>query len=356
MPSKLEAKIKKIYSNKNSTKKIISTNSFCAIELDRQLDITRGDIICKNSKNLITGNVFQAKIIVTSIDKIFSGSQYLMRIHNKEVNITITKIKKKILFSKNEILTNKTLNKDDIAIVEIVTNEIITFSDTSKIQELSKFILIDLVSNNTVAVGRINFALNRSNSLHPVDEIIDSKLRSKLKNQKPLCIWFTGLSGSGKTTLAKFLEKKLFNFGKHTFHLDGDNLRLGINKDLGFTKADRVENIRRAAEIAKLITDAGLISIVSLISPFERDRQFAKSLFKKDCFFEIFVNTPLSVCKKRDVKGLYKKVKQNNKINNIGLSGNYEKPQTPFLEIDTSKSSINSCVELIFRKIFTNKN
>lgn len=352
LPGKKEAKIKKIFIGEKNLKKMNSINSYVGIELDRQIDIVRGDVICKDILSLNSGDAFQARIVVTSEDKIFTGNQFLMRIHNEEVKATITKIKNKILFTNKTILDNKSLIVNDIADVELVTNEKIVFSTKQNNEQFLNFILIDLVSHNTVAAGKLSFALNRSSNIFKTNEIISSNLRSQLKNQKAICIWLTGLSGSGKTTLAKELEKKLYKINKHSYVLDGDDLRKGINKDLGFKESDRIENVRRVSEIAKIMVDAGLITIVSLISPFKRERNFAKSLFKEKTFFEVFVSTPLSVCEKRDVKGLYKKAKTIKGFNKIGISDNYEKPTNPFLEIDTTNKSIDYCVGLIFNKIF----
>ena len=349
-PSNQQALVKEIYYNFKKINKISYTNCFCSLELSKQLDITRGDIIVKNKKYFKIGDAFQVQLVVTSEDSIFLNRQYLVRIHNKLVKGNIVKIKNKVFFE-NKKNNFKTLEVNDIALCDLVLNEKIAFSDNELIPELSSFILIDLISNRTIAAGKIDFALNRSNNIYKSKNTITTMLRSKIKKQNPICIWFTGLSGSGKTTLAEALEKKLLNLGKHTFLLDGDNLRKGINKDLGFNENDRVENVRRVAEIAKLMFDAGLITIVSLISPFNREREFAKSLYKKEEFFEIFLNTPLNICQQRDTKGLYKASKKNKKFNKIGLSSNYEKPKSPNLEIDTSKQSVDICLDQILKKI-----
>jgi bifunctional enzyme CysN/CysC len=351
-PSNQKAKIKNIYHNSKKINKTLKSNFFCSIQLNKQLDVTRGEIIVKEKKNFYTGDAFQVQLVATSVEKIISGRQYLMRIHNALVKTNVVKIKNKINFGVNK-KTSNVLEMNDIGICDLTLEKTIAFSEFKKNKILSSFILIDLVSNKTVAAGKIDFALNRSNNIHNTETIVTPNLRNKIKKQKPICIWFTGLSGSGKTTLAEALEKKLFNIGKHTFILDGDNLRKGINKDLGFNENDRVENVRRVAEISKLMFDAGLITIVSLISPFNREREFAKSLYKKDRFFEIFLNTPLNICKERDVKGLYKALRKNNRFNKIGLSHNYEKPKSPDLEIDTSKKSIDNCLKLILEKIIS---
>jgi bifunctional enzyme CysN/CysC len=349
-PSKIKTKIKNIFHNFKKVNILKFHKSYAALELNNHVDISRGDILVKNDKNFFVGDSFHAKLIVTSDENIFSGRQYLMRIHNKLVKATVTKIKKKN-FLLNSIST-KLLETNDSGEVEIFLNEKIVFSDFSKIKELSEFILIDLVSNKTVAAGKIEFALRKSGNIYEYKTELASSLRGDIKNQKPICIWLTGLSGSGKSTLARSLEQKLFGLGKHSYVLDGDHLRKGINKDLGFSENDRIENVRRVAEISKLMVDAGLITIVSIISPFSRERVYAKSLFKQNEFFEIYVSTPLNICKKRDVKGLYAKSKTVKDFNKIGMSNHYEKPNSPFLNIDTTHKSVESCVNEIFKKIF----
>jgi bifunctional enzyme CysN/CysC len=233
-----------------------------------------------------------------------------------------------------------------------VVDETIAYSNFLEIKELSRFILVDRENFNVVAAGRIDFALRRSQNIFKTSSNVNKILRSKLKKQSPKCIWLTGLSGSGKTTIAHALENKLYYLGVHTYVLDGDNLRGGINKDLGFSESDRVENIRRIAEISKLMVDAGLVVIVSSISPFKRERDFAKSLFEKNEFYEIYINTPLKECSKRDPKSIYKKSKKISSFNKIGLTGIYEKPLNPFLKIDTSKQSAQNSVKIIFNRVF----
>ena len=203
-----------------------------------------------------------------------------------------------------------------------------------------------------ISLGKINFELRRSGNIFKTDGKINKSIRAKMKRQKPKCIWLTGLSGSGKSTIAQALEKKLTQQNKHVYILDGDNLRLGVNKNLGFTAADRAENIRRVGEISKLMVDAGLIVIVAVISPFAKDRAFAKSLFEKDEFYEVFINTPLKVCMKRDPKNLYKKARNIKNFSKIGLTNGYEEPKKPFLKIDTSKENVALSLNKIIKKIF----
>jgi len=351
LPSGNTTSIKSIFHNFKKVNKL--SNSYLGLDLKKQIDISKGDIITsKDNKNILTGNAFNADVVVTSSDKIIPGREYLIRIHNKISKVTVLKIKKsnKSLKDKNHNINELDLN--EIGEIEFSSNEHLVYSIFDKDMELRNFILIDELNFSVVCAGKINFQLRRSGNIFKTEGEVNKYTRSKIKRQKPKCIWLTGLSGSGKSTIAHALEKKLSEGNKHTYILDGDNIRLGINKNLGFTAADRTENIRRVAEIAKLMVDAGLIVIVAVISPFEKDRAFAKSLFQKDEFYEIFVNTPLKVCAKRDPKNLYKKSKSIKNFSKIGLTSGYEEPKNPFLRIDTSKESIPSSLNKIIKKIF----
>ncbi len=351
LPTGSVSSIKNIFHNFKKNKAI--TNSHVSLDLNKQVDVSKGDIIVtKDNKYIQSGNAFNAEVIVTSEDKVVPGREYLIRIHNKISKITVIKIKAGYDFSENKETKKNELDLNEAGTIEFTSNENLTFSTDEKVKELSKFILIDELTFDVVCAGKINFALRRSGNIFKTEGTIDKNVRSKIKRQKPKCIWLTGLSGSGKSTIAQALEKVLVEKNKHTYILDGDNLRLGINKNLGFSTSDRTENIRRVAELSKLMVDAGLIVIVAIISPFAKDRAFAKSLFDKSEFYEIFVNTPLKVCMKRDPKKLYKKSKNQKNLNKIGLTGDYEKPKSPFLEIDTSKEDLKKSVNKLISKIF----
>jgi bifunctional enzyme CysN/CysC len=351
LPSENFTFIKNIYSNFKKINKI--SNFPVALDLQNQIDISRGDIICdfKNT-DILAGNVFNAEVVITSSDKLVQGRQYLLRIHNKITNTTVIKIKSCFDFNLDKYISKNELEINDIGQIEFSTNDIVPFSKFEKIPELARFVLIDKISFSVVCAGKINFALNRSRNIFKTEGKISKEIRAKLKRQIPKCIWLTGLSGSGKSTIAQNLEKQLNLSGKHTYVLDGDNLRLGINKNLGFTASDRVENVRRIAEISKLMVDAGLIVIVASISPFRKERDFARSLFEKNEFFEIYINTPLKVCMQRDSKNIYKKVKSIKNFSKIGLTGDYEAPINPDIIIDASKESISNSVNKIIKRIF----
>ena len=242
---------------------------------------------------------------------------------------------------------------NDIGEIEFDTNETIAFLPFSTVKELGAFVIIDIGNHSVIAAGKINFALRRSGNVFQSNLKINKKNRSHLIRQTPKCIWFTGISGSGKTTIGNALEQKLHSQRKLTYFLDADNLRLGINKDLGFSQNDRVENIRRVAEISKLMVDAGLIVIVAAISPFENERNFARSLFDKKEFLEIFVNTPLSVCKTRDPKGLYKKSAKDKFMSKIGLGSDYQTPKKPDLIVSTERESSEQIADRILKNYLT---
>ena len=351
LPSGNSTLIKNIYSNFKRINKV--SNFPVALDLQKQIDISRGDIISdfKNT-DILAGNVFNADVVITSSDKLLQGRQYLLRIHNKMTKATVIKIKSAFDFNLDKYISKNELEINDIGQIEFSTNDMVPFSSFEKISELARFILIDELSFSVVCAGKINFALNRSGNIFKTDGKVTKEIRAKLKRQLPRCIWLTGLSGSGKSTIAQGLEKHLNLISKHTYILDGDNLRLGINKNLGFTVSDRAENIRRIAEISKLMVDAGLIVIVATISPFKKERNFARSLFEKKEFFEIYINTPLKVCMKRDSKNLYKKAKYLKSFSKIGLTGDYEPPIRPDIVIDTSKESISKSINKIIKKIF----
>jgi bifunctional enzyme CysN/CysC len=351
LPSGISTLIKNIYVDFKKIDKI--SNFPAALDLQKQIDISRGDIISDfKNKNILLGNVFNAEVVITSADKLVQGRQYILRIHNKMTKATVIKIKSVFDFNLDKYIGKNELEINDIGQIEFSTNDMVPFSNFEKIPELARFILIDEVSFGVVCAGKINYALKRSGNIFKTDGEISKEIRANLKRQLPKCIWLTGLSGSGKSTIAQNLEKQLNLSGKHTYILDGDNLRLGINKNLGFTVSDRTENIRRIAEISKLMVDAGLIVIVAAISPFKKERDFARSLFEKNEFFEIYINTPLKICMQRDSKNLYKKVKSIKNFSKIGLTGDYEAPINPDIKIDTSKESISNSVSKIIKKIF----
>jgi bifunctional enzyme CysN/CysC len=348
LPSKEFAKIKDIYFLDKKVKQA-SQDMAVAVELNKQIDVSRGDIISSTKSFINIADQFQAKIFITNNVNFSKGREYIIRIHNKETKIQILNVKNKIdIDNGNELAVNK-LVRNDIGTIEFKSFEKIAYADFDDDKKISVFILIDPETYETIAAGTISFALRRSDNIFLQKTKVNKSDRAKLLNQKPICLWLTGLSGSGKTTIAVALEKRLSQLGKLTYILDGDNIRLGINKDLGFAEKDRIENIRRISEIAKLMVDSGLIVMVAAISPFAKDRVIARSLFKDKEFVEIFVNTPRIVCEKRDAKGLYKKYKQGLIKNFTGQDSIYENPKNPDLEFDTSKEKLEDIIDRIIK-------
>lgn len=350
-PSCQKTKIKNTFQGFEKNKKNLKSN-IISFETKDEIGITRGDIVVKNKQSSIqAGNAFNASVCIISDDNLYSGRDYIMRIGNKETNININKIKNKLNLSNNQRKPCNELFINELGEIEFNSIETVAFIPFDQDKFLGAFIFIDKENNNTVAVGKINFALQRSESVFAEKINVTQKKKGQLLKQDPVCIWFTGISGSGKSTIAKALEQKLYQQGKITVLLDADNLRLGINKNLGFSKSDRIENVRRIAEIAKLMVESGLIVIVACISPYVQERHFARSLFKKKEFVEVFINTPLSICQKRDPKNLYKKVKNNKFMNKTGLGMGYEVSKNPEIEINTAKQKISLSVDKIVMQL-----
>jgi bifunctional enzyme CysN/CysC len=267
--------------------------------------------------------------------------------HNSSATIKILDIKKIYNVNTLEHSPGKQLDLNDVAEVTVSLGKNIPFMTYQENKNMGSMILIDPLSNQTIGVGMINFALRRAQNIHLQSLSITKELREKMNGHKGQVLWLTGLSGSGKSTIANALEKELYAEGKKTYVLDGDNIRHGLNKDLGFNDKDRVENIRRVAEVAKLMCDAGLIVITAFISPFRTERDMARSLFQSGEFKEIFISTPLNIAEQRDPKGLYKKARKGEIPNFTGINSPYEKPLNPELSLDTSKTSITQCVKKI---------
>jgi bifunctional enzyme CysN/CysC len=270
-----------------------------------------------------------------------------MKLATKLVTATVNPLKHRINVNTLEHLAAERLELNDIGVVELELDQPLVFEDYAKSRELGGFILIDRITNNTVAAGMLHFALRRSQNVHWQFLDVNRTSRAQLNRQRPCVVWLTGYSGAGKSTIANLVEKKLFSLGRRTYLLDGDNVRHGLNRDLGFTEQDRVENIRRVAEVAKLMVDAGLIVLVSFISPFRAERRAARALMGDGEFFEVFVDTSLAAAEERDVKGLYKKARAGALKNFTGIDSPYEPPEAPEIHIDTSRFSAVQGADLI---------
>ncbi len=317
------------------------------LTLNDEIDISRGDIICGVDGPAEQSDQFAAHVLWMSDAKMFPGRQYAMKVNNQMIPATITDLKHKVNVNNFAHEAGKTLELNEVGVCNLSLGKPIPFDAYKENRQTGSFILIDRNTNNTVGVGMLDFSLRRAANVVWQDLEIGKAERAAQKHQKPAVLWFTGLSGSGKSTIANLLEKKLFDLGRHTYILDGDNVRHGLNKDLGFKDADRVENIRRVAEVSKLMADAGLLVLVSFISPFRAERQMARAMMEEGEFIEIHVDTPLEVAEARDVKGLYKKARAGEIKNFTGIDSEYQEPRNPEIKVNTVDLSAEAAAENI---------
>ena len=350
LPSGQTSKIKKIILFRD-TFDSASVGKAVTITLEHEIDVSRGDIIVDSDRPSQISYQFEAKIIWLDDNPGYLGRTFWLKLASTEVNAHITSIKHKININTFENLSASELNLNELFLVTIKTDTPIAFEPYKDCAPLGGFILIDKISKNTVGVGMIEFALRRASNIQKQKFTINNLKRNQLNGHKSQILWFTGLSGSGKSTIANALEKKLYARGVRTYILDGDNVRRSLNSDLGFTDADRIENIRRIGEVAKLMFDAGTVVLVSLISPFRAERKMVRELFKKGEFKEIFVDISLATAEKRDPKGLYKKARDGKIPNFTGIGSPYEKPQKPDIHVKTEFNSVNEIVEKILKKL-----
>ncbi|MBB3954381.1 sulfate adenylyltransferase subunit CysN [Novosphingobium sediminicola] len=316
-----------------------------------EIDCSRGDVIALADNPPQVADQFEASVVWMADHALIPGRAYWLKIGTQMVSATVQAPKYTINVNTMEHCAAKTLELNAIGVAEITTDRPITFEPYAENRALGGFILIDKIGNGTVAAGMLHFSLRRAQNVHWQALDVTREARAEIKNQRPGVLWFTGLSGSGKSTIANLVEKKLHALGKHTFLLDGDNVRHGLNKDLGFTEADRIENIRRVGEVSRLMTDAGLIVLTAFISPFRAERDLARSLTPEGEFFEVFIDTPLDVAEGRDVKGLYKKARSGALKNFTGIDSPYEAPENPEIRIDTTKISPQDAAEMIVAKL-----
>ena len=315
------------------------------------IDISRGDVIAATNDPVAQSTQFEAQLIWMNAHQLLPGRSYYIQIHRKFAAVQITNIKHRIDIQSGVNLAAKTLEMNDIGVVTLALDRAVPFAPYEQDETLGAFILIDRLTNETLGAGMILHALRRAENIHTQALTVTKDARAAIKVQRPRCLWLTGLSGSGKSTIANLLEQRLAAEGKHTYLLDGDNVRHGLNKDLGFTEADRVENIRRVAEVAKLMVDAGLIVLVSFISPFEDDRALARSLFAEGEFLEIFIDAPLAICEERDVKGLYAKARRGEIKNFTGIDSAYEAPVNPEICVRTDRVTPDEAVQTILNHL-----
>ncbi len=311
------------------------TGDAITITLEDERDISRGDVIAAAAQPPQVADQFATHLLWMDGGALLPGRPYWLKIATRTVNAQITEIKHKVDVNTQDHLAAKRLELNEVAYCNLSLDRAIPFEPYSQCRDLSAFILIDRQTNATVAAGTLDFALRRADNIHLQHLEVDAAARPRIKGQTPACLWFTGLSGSGKSTIANLVENRLHSMGYHTYMLDGDNVRHGLNRDLGFTAEDRVENIRRVAEVARLMTAAGLIVLVSFISPFRGERRMARQLFEGGEFHEVYVDTPLAVCEQRDVKGLYAKARAGELANFTGIDSPYETPEAPELHLET---------------------
>ena len=346
LPSGTESNVKEIITSDGSLR-IAGAGRGVTLTLEDEIDISRGDIITAAESPCQTADQFRARLLWMDSDSMAPGREYLFKSNTQSTSMTLGKLKHRIDVNTLEEIPAQKLDMNEIGICNISLSKRIAFDAYDDDPAMGGFIIIDRISNNTVGMGLIDYPLRRSDNIHWQTMDITKENRSKQKSQKARVIWFTGLSGSGKSSIANILEKKLNNLGRHTIILDGDNVRHGLNKDLGFTETDRVENIRRVGETSKLMVEAGLICITSFISPFEAERKMVRNLLETDEFIEVFIDTPLEECEKRDVKGLYAKARAGELPNFTGISSPYENPMNPEIRIDTTTMTAEEAADFI---------
>ncbi len=317
------------------------------VTLNDHIDVSRGDVLASADAPPPVADQFEATVVWMHEAPMLRGRSYLMKLGTQAAIATVAPLKYKVNVNTLERVAAKTLELNDIGVCDLELDRPVVFEPYKESRELGGFILIDRMTNATVGGGLLHFALRRSANVHWQALDVTREARAELKAQKPCVLWMTGLSGAGKSTIANIVEKRLHAMGRHTCLLDGDNVRHGLNKDLGFTDADRVENIRRVAEVARLMTDAGLIVLVSFISPFRAERRMARDVMAAGEFIELFVDTPLDVAEARDPKGLYRKARRGELKNFTGIDSAYEAPENPELRIDTVRLTPEQAADAI---------
>ncbi len=349
-PSGKESKVARIVTYGGDLDVAVAGQSV-TLTLEDEIDISRGDVISTALAPAEVADQFEATIVWMTDEPMLPGRPYLLKVGTQLVSATVTEPKYKVNVNTMEHLAAKQLEVNEIGVVNLALDRPIAFDPYTENRDTGGFILINRLTNNTVGAGMLHFALRRSHNIHMQAVDVDKTARAAAKGQKPGVLWFTGLSGAGKSTIANLVEKKLHAMGRHTYLLDGDNVRHGLNKDLGFTEADRVENIRRVAEVARLMVDSGLIVLTAFISPFRSERAMARSLVGASEFIEIHVDTPLAVAEDRDVKGLYKKARRGEIANFTGITSPYEAPENPELRVNTTNTTPEQVADQVITKL-----
>jgi bifunctional enzyme CysN/CysC len=350
LPSGVSARVAQVLAGFDAVPRARCGDSI-TLTLVEEVDASRGDLLVAAGDPPQVADQFEARLLWMDGEPLMPGRAYLLRLHAKETPATVTAIKHREDVDTGSRLAARTLALNEIGVVNLSTAQPVAFEPYAANRLLGGFVLIDKRTYATVGAGMIDFALRRAANIHWQAVDVDKAARAEAKHQRPRCVWLTGLSGSGKSTIANLLEKRLHAEGRHTYLLDGDNVRHGLNRDLGFTAVDRVENIRRVAEVARLMVDAGLIVIVSFIAPFRAERRMARALFTPDEFVEVFVDTPLDECERRDPKGLYAKARRGELANFTGIDSDYERPEGAEVTVDTMRLSAVESADAILAKM-----
>ena len=350
LPGGSQSRVKAVFGPEGNLSQAVAGQSI-TVTLTDEVDVSRGDVIAPKDARLKIADQFRAHVVWMHEQPMFPGRPYLMKIGARTVTAVLEIPRHKVNIETFDKLATRTLGLNDIGVCNISLEQSIPFDPYKENRDTGGFILIDRLTNDTIGAGTLDFALWRSDNVRWQHLDVNKKARAEMKGQSPCVLWFTGRPGAGKSTIANLLEKRLHAQGRHTYLLDGDNVRHGLNHDLGFTDADRVENIRRVAEVAKLLADAGLIVIVSFISPFRMERQMVRDALDKDEFVEIFVDTPLEEAERRDPKGLYAKARKGDFKHFTGIDSAYEPPLTPELHIKTQECTAEEAADSILHEL-----
>jgi bifunctional enzyme CysN/CysC len=349
-PSGRESRVERIVMADGDVPRAVARESI-TLTLADDLDVSLGDIISRADAPAEVADQFEATIVWTADEPMLPERSYVLKLGACTMNAQVSDLKYKLNVSSLEHVAAKTLASNEIGVANLWLERPVAFDPYRENRDTGGFILIDKLSNDAVGAGMLEFALRRAHNIHLQALDVNKAARSQLKSQRPCVLWFTGLSGAGKSTIANLLEKKLHALGRHTYLLDGDNVRHGLNKDLGFTDVDRVENIRRIAEVSRLMVDAGLIVIAAFISPFRAERRMARELMGEGEFVEVFVDAPLALAEERDPKGLYKKARRGEIVHFTGIDSPYEAPERAELRIDTARLSADAAADLILSEL-----
>jgi bifunctional enzyme CysN/CysC len=351
LPSGRESTVERLVTADGDLEQAMAGQSI-TITLTDEIDVSRGDVLASAESPPAVADQFEADVVWMSEEAMLAGHHYLLKLGTRTVGATLAAPKYRVNVNSLEHVAAKTLHLNEIGVCVLTLDRAIPFDPYAENRDMGGFILIDRLSNETVAAGMLRFALRRSQNVHWQAVEVDKSARSGMNSHRPAVVWFTGLSGAGKSAIANLVEKRLHSAGVRTYLLDGDNIRHGLSKDLGFTDADRIENIRRVAEVARLMVDAGLVVLVSFISPFRDERQVARGMVEENEFCEVFVDVPLAVAESRDVKGLYRKARAGRLQNFTGIDSPYEPPLNPDVHVVTTETDPAAAAELVVSRLY----